>query len=237
MTDQQTIEERLVHVATDTVTLEGSLTVPEGAGAVVLFAHGSGSGRHSSRNRHVARILNEAKLATPLIDLLTSEEEAIDRQTAHLRFDVELLARRLMGATDWLTYQPYTWNLRVGYFGVSTGAAAALMAAAELPDQIRGRRLTRRTTRSGLAGAAPRSVIRLNQAALAQLRCEKQLVIVPGATHLFEEPGALDEVARLAREWFLRHEMHQPPWRNIMVKRGIRSAAVRSASPYAIAMV
>jgi putative phosphoribosyl transferase len=157
-------------------------------------------------------------LATLLIDLLTSEEEAIDRQTAHLRFDIDLLARRLMGATDWLTYQPYTWNLRIGYFGASTGAAAALMAAADLPDLVGA--VVSRGGRPDLAWPAlPRvvaptllivggndvQVIRLNQAALAQLRCEKQLVIVPGATHLFEEPGALDEVARLAREWFLRH--------------------------------
>jgi putative phosphoribosyl transferase len=214
----RTIEERLVRVAADTVTLEGILSVPEGAGAVVLFAHGSGSGRHSPRNRHVARVLNEAKLATLLIDLLTSQEEDIDRPTAHLRFDIDLLARRIMDATDWLTCQPNTRHLRIGYFGASTGAAAALLAAAELPDLVGA--VVSRGGRPDLAGAAlPRvraptllivggndvQVIELNQAALAQLLCEKQLVIIPGATHLFEEPGALDQVARLAREWFLHY--------------------------------
>jgi dienelactone hydrolase len=208
----------VVRVAADTVTLEGNLNVPEGAGAVILFAHGSGSGRHSPRNRHVARVLNEAKLATLLIDLLTSQEEEIDRHTARLRFDIDLLARRLMHATDWLTCQPDTRHLRIGYFGASTGAAAALLAAAELPDLVGA--VVSRGGRPDLAGPAlPRvraptllivggndvQVIELNRAALAQLRCEKQLVIIPGATHLFEEPGALEQVARLAREWFLRY--------------------------------
>ena len=214
----RTIEERVVRVAADTVTLDGNLNVPEGAGAVILFAHGSGSGRHSPRNRHVARVLNEAKLATLLIDLLTSQEEEIDRHTARLRFDIDLLARRLMHATDWLTCQPDTRHLRIGYFGASTGAAAALLAAAELPDLVGA--VVSRGGRPDLAGPAlPRvraptllivggndvQVIELNRAALAQLRCEKQLVIIPGATHLFEEPGALEQVARLAREWFLRY--------------------------------
>jgi dienelactone hydrolase len=208
----------VVRVAAGTVTLEGNLNVPEGAGAVILFAHGSGSGRHSPRNRHVARVLNEAKLATLLIDLLTSQEEEIDRHTARLRFDIDLLARRLMHATDWLTCQPDTRHLRIGYFGASTGAAAALLAAAELPDLVGA--VVSRGGRPDLAGPAlPRvraptllivggndvQVIELNRAALAQLRCEKQLVIIPGATHLFEEPGALEQVARLAREWFLRY--------------------------------
>src|SRR5919108_4095866 len=123
-------EERLVHVAAGPVTLEGNLSLPEGARGVVLFAHGSGSSRHSSRNRYVARLLNEAKLATLLIDLLTANEEAIDLHTAHLRFDIGLLAERLVGATDWLTQHPDTRDLRVGYFGASTGAGAALVAGA-----------------------------------------------------------------------------------------------------------
>jgi putative phosphoribosyl transferase len=213
-----TLTERLVQITADMVTLEGNLSLPEGASAVVLFAHGSGSGRHSPRNRHVARALNEAKLATLLIDLLTPEEEVLDRLTAHLRFDIDLLARRLVHATDWLTHQSDTRRLRIGYFGASTGAAAALLAAAELPDLVGA--IVSRGGRPDLAGPAlPRvraptllivggndvQVIQLNRTALAQMLCEKQLVIISGATHLFEEPGALDEVARLAREWFRRH--------------------------------
>jgi putative phosphoribosyl transferase len=212
----QMVEE--VQVPAGAVTLEGNLTLPQDCQAVVLFAHGSGSGRHSPRNRYVARLLNEAKLATLLIDLLTLHEEAIDAQTAQLRFDIDLLAKRLVDATDWLTQFPDTKQLRIGYFGASTGAAAALVAAAERPDQVRA--IVSRGGRPDLAGAAlPRvraptllivggndvQVIQLNQMALAQLRSEKQLVIIPGATHLFEEPGALDKVARLAREWFQRH--------------------------------
>jgi putative phosphoribosyl transferase len=157
-----------------------------------VFAHGSGSGRHSPRNRHVARVLNEAKLATLLIDLLTPEEEVIDQHTAHLRFDIDLLARRLVHATDWLTRQSYTRRLRIGYLGASTGAAAALLAAAELPDLVGAIVSRGRTAGSGGAGAAARS---RPHTAHRRRRC---------ATHLFEEPGALDEVARLAREWFRR---------------------------------
>jgi putative phosphoribosyl transferase len=211
-------EECLVRVAAGLATLEGNLSLPDGARGVVLFAHGSGSSRHSPRNSHVARLLNEAKLATLLIDLLTSDEEAIDQRTAHLRFDIGLLAERLVGVTDWLMQHPDTRDLRVGYFGASTGAAAALVAAAERPQVVGA--VVSRGGRPDLAGPALArvqaptllivggndfQVIELNRAALAQLRCEKQLVIVPGATHLFEEPGALDEVARLAREWFERH--------------------------------
>jgi putative phosphoribosyl transferase len=211
---------RTVRVPAGSVTLEGDLDVPPKARGVVLFAHGSGSSRHSPRNRHVARLLNEAKLATLLIDLLTPDEEAIDLRTAHLRFDIGLLAERLVGATDWLTHYPDTRDLRVGYFGASTGTGAALVAAAERPHVVGA--VVSRGGRPDLAGPAlPRvraptllivggndfRVVELNRAALAQLRCEKRLVIVPGATHLFEEPGALDEVARLAREWFERHLM------------------------------
>jgi putative phosphoribosyl transferase len=215
-------EERLVRVAAGAVTLEGNLSLPKGAGGIVLFAHGSGSSRHSPRNRYVARLLNQAKLATLLVDLLTSDEEAIDMRTAHLRFDIGLLAQRLVAVTDWLTEHPDTRQLRVGYFGASTGAAAALVAAAERPDvvgvvvsrggrpDLAGHALARvRAPTLLIVGGNDFPVIDLNRAALAQLRCEKQLVIVPGATHLFEEPGALDEVARLAREWFERHLMQQ----------------------------
>jgi putative phosphoribosyl transferase len=214
----QAVEQRLVQVPAGTVTLDGNLTLPEYAQAIVLFAHGSGSSRHSPRNRYVARVLNEAKLATLLIDLLTLHEEVIDTRTAHLRFDIDLLAERLVDATDWLTQFPDTKHLPIGYFGASTGAAAALAAAAVRPDVVGA--VVSRGGRPDLAGSAlprvraptllivggdDRQVIELNRAALAQLRCEKQLVIVPAATHLFEEPGALDEVARLARDWFQRY--------------------------------
>ena len=214
----QAVEQRLVQVPAGTVTLDGNLTLPEYAQAIVLFAHGSGSSRHSPRNRYVARVLNEAKLATLLIDLLTLHEEVIDTRTAHLRFDIDLLAERLVDATDWLTQFPDTKHLPIGYFGTSTGAAATLAAAAVRPDVVGA--VVSRGGRPDLAGSTlPRvraptllivggddgQVIELNRAALAQLCCEKQLVIVPAATHLFEEPGALDEVARLARDWFQRY--------------------------------
>jgi putative phosphoribosyl transferase len=214
----QTIEEQLVTVAAGSVTLDGNLTIPQNAGAIVLFAHGSGSSRHSARNRYVARVLNEAKLATLLIDLLTVHEEVIDARTAHLRFDIDLLTERLVDATDWLTQFPDTKDLPIGYFGASTGAAAALAAAVLRPDAVgaivsRGGRPDLAATALArvraptllIVGGEDGQVIELNRRALAQLRCEKQLTIVPGATHLFEEPGALDEVARLARNWFERH--------------------------------
>jgi putative phosphoribosyl transferase len=214
----QTIDERLVRVPAGSVTLEGNLTLPEQSRGIVLFAHGSGSSRHSPRNRYVARLLNEAKLATLLIDLLTLHEEVLDARTAQLRFDIDLLAERLVDATDWLTQFPDTKDLRIGYFGASTGAAAALAAAALRPDVVGA--IVSRGGRPDLAGAAlirvraptllivgedDVQVIELNRAALEQLRCEKRLVVVPGATHLFEEPGALDVVAQLARDWFERH--------------------------------
>ena len=214
----QTLEERLVQVPVGAVTLEGNLTLPQDSQSVVLFAHGSGSSRHSPRNRYVARMLNEAKLATLLIDLLTPHEEVIDERTAQLRFDIDLLAERLVDTTDWLTQFPDTRDLRIGYFGASTGAAAALEAAAVRPEAVHA--IVSRGGRPDLAGAAltrvqaptllivgehDDQVIQLNREAFAQLRCEKRLLIVPGATHLFEEPGALDEVARLARDWFQRH--------------------------------
>jgi putative phosphoribosyl transferase len=204
-----TFEERLVHVPAGPVTLDGNLTLSEESLAIVLFAHGSGSSRHSPRNRYVARLLNDAKLATLLIDLLTLHEEVIDARTAQLRFDIGLLAERLVDATDWLTQFPDTKYLPIGYFGASTGAAAALAAAAIRPDEVGA--VVSRGGRPDLAGAAlihvqaptllivgenDDQVIQLNREALAQMRCEKQLAIVPGATHLFEKPGALDEVSR-----------------------------------------
>jgi putative phosphoribosyl transferase len=214
----QTVEEQLVRLPAGAVTLEGNLTLPQDSHGIVLFAHGSGSSRHSPRNRYVARVLNEAKLATLLIDLLTPHEEVIDARTAQLRFDIDLLAERLVDATDWLTQFPDTKDLPIGYFGASTGAAAALAAAAVRPEVVgaivsRGGRpdLARtalaqvRAPTLLIVGENDGQVIQLNREALAQLRCEKQLMIVPGATHLFEEPGALDVVARLACDWFERH--------------------------------
>jgi putative phosphoribosyl transferase len=211
-------DERPIRVPVGPIALDGDLTLPPDTRGIVVFAHGSGSSRHSPRNRYVARLLSDAHLATVLFDLLTPAEEVVDRQTAELRFDVHLLADRLLDATRWLAQQPDTSNLPIGYFGASTGAAAALIAAADLGDRVKA--VVSRGGRPDLAGPAlPRvraatllivggadvPVIRLNRAALERLRCEKQIVIIPGATHLFEEPGALDEVARLAREWFERH--------------------------------
>lgn len=210
--------ERQVRVPAGPVALEGNLDIPAGARGIVLFAHGSGSSRFSPRNRAVAQTLRSAGLATLLIDLLTPDEEAIDMRTRHLRFDIDLLARRLADTTDWLAQAPETRRLRIGYFGSSTGAAAALVAAAQRPDLIGA--VVSRGGRPDLAGAALARVraptllivggndvpvIPLNEEALAQLGGEKQLFIVPGATHLFEEPGALEEVARLAARWFERY--------------------------------
>lgn len=211
--------ERLVRVAAGGVELEGNLAVPAGARGVVLFAHGSGSSRHSPRNRYVAGVLQEAGLATLLIDLLTAAEEAVDLQTRQLRFDIGMLAERLVGATDWLNDHPDTRELKVGYFGASTGGGAALVAAAARPSAVGA--VVSRGGRPDLAGAALPSmraptllivgsndtpVIGMNEDAMARMRdVEVKLEIVPGATHLFEEPGTLEEAARLARDWFLRH--------------------------------
>lgn len=211
-------QERLVQVTTDSVILEGNLAIPEGAEGVVLFAHGSGSSRFSPRNRFVAEALREGGLATLLIDLLTSEEEEIDRRTRHLRFDIELLAGRLIGATDWLLRHPDTEDLNVGYFGSSTGAAAALLAAPKRPEAVDA--IVSRGGRPDMAapvlpdvqaptllivGGRDIPVIGMNEQALALLQVEKKLEIVPGASHLFEEPGKLEQVAQLAREWFVRY--------------------------------
>jgi pimeloyl-ACP methyl ester carboxylesterase len=189
----------------------------------VLFAHGSGSSRHSTRNRYVAGELQAAGLATLLIDLLTPEEEAADQHTAHLRFDIPLLAERLVAATRWLGEDPSTRELFVGYFGASTGAGAALVAAATVPDRVGT--VVSRGGRPDLAGdALPRvrgptlfivggrdlAVLELNRIAMARMTTVTRLEIVPGATHLFEEPGTLETVAHLARDWFLRH-LTRPP--------------------------
>src|SRR5829696_3444099 len=215
---KQWSEERPVRIPVGAVELEGNLGVPEGAAGVVLFAHGSGSGRHSPRNRYVARVLREAGLATLLIDLLTREEEEVDLRTGYLRFDIGLLADRLADATGWLIENPDARDLRIGYFGASTGAGAALVAAAERPDEVGA--IVSRGGRPDLAGEAlplvkaptllivggnDVPVIGMNEEAMERLRMEKELEIVPGATHLFEEPGALEEVARLAADWFMRY--------------------------------
>jgi len=211
-------EPQPVRISAAGVTLEGNLGIPEGAVGIVLFAHGSGSGRRSPRNRYVAHILRQGGLATLLIDLLTPEEEVIDMQTAHLRFDIPLLADRLMGATDWLFIHSSTQHLRIGYFGASTGSGAALMAAAERSDIVKV--VVSRGGRPDLAGPALARVrapvllivggedfpvIELNREAMAKLGGDKKLEIIPGATHLFEEPGALEEVSQLARKWFQRY--------------------------------
>jgi len=192
--------------------------MPPHAGGVVLFAHGSGSSRHSRRNKYVASELSAGGLGTLLIDLLTIEEEQVDMQTAHLRFDIGLLARRLLDATAWLKHDEDTRELNIGLFGASTGGAAALVAAAEWPQAIRA--VVSRGGRPDLAGAAlphvhaptllivggyDEPVIALNERAYEQLQCKKGLEIVPGATHLFEEPGKLEAVARLALDWLSRY--------------------------------
>jgi putative phosphoribosyl transferase len=212
------VEEREVQVPVGAVELEGNLRIPDDAQGIVLFAHGSGSDRHSPRNRYVAEALHEANLATLLIDLLTPEEEEEDLRTRHLRFDIRLLADRLAGATDWLLETPDTQNLRVGYFGASTGAGAALVAAAERTEAVGA--VVSRGGRPDLAGEAlpcvtaptllivggeDEPVIGMNREALVRIRSEKELAVVPGATHLFEEPGKLEEVARLAANWFVQH--------------------------------
>jgi dienelactone hydrolase len=212
------LRHHLVSVPTGGVSLEGDLVVPSGAHGIVAFAHGSGSGRRSPRNRYVAQVLQSAGLATLLLDLLTLHEEAIDAQTMGLRFDIDLLADRLMGTIDWLSVNPQTRELPIGLFGASTGAAAALVAAARRPDLVRA--VVSRGGRPDLAGDAlfrvraptllivggnDPEVLRLNRAAYAQMTAERKLVVVPGATHLFEEPGTLEEVARLAADWFVAH--------------------------------
>ena len=200
------------------VTLTGDLEIPQDATGLVLFAHGSGSSRHSLRNQSVARALRAAGSGTLLFDLLTREEEAEDANTGHLRFNIGFLAGRLAAATQWVISLEEAQQLPVGYFGSSTGGAAALVAAAESDADVRA--VVSRGGRPDLAGEAlpfvkaptllivgecDEEVLRLNEAAYAQLQCEKRLDVVPRATHLFEEPGALAEVARLAARWFQKH--------------------------------
>jgi len=209
---------REVRIPTHAVVLEGDLQCPPEARSIILFAHGSGSGRHSPRNQSVARSLRAKGLGTLLFDLLTREEEALDQATGHLRFDIELLCERLMDATRWVLSTTDLGGPAIGYFGASTGAGAALMAAAELGESIGA--VVSRGGRPDLAAVAlPRvksptllivgglddAVIKLNEQALALLRSEKRFRIVPGASHLFEQPGTLAEVARLAGEWFERY--------------------------------
>lgn len=209
---------QVVDIPADAVTLEGELAIPPGAQGVVAFAHGSGSSRHSPRNTFVAGVLQEAGLGTLLFDLLTRAEDA----TYEARFDIDLLTRRLAAATHWLSQQPQTKMLGIGYFGASTGAAAALRAAAALgeigavvsrggrPDLARSALVQVHAPTLLIVGGEDHEVIDLNRQAYALLRGEKQLAIIPGATHLFEEPGALQEVARLAAQWFKRHLRAKP---------------------------
>jgi putative phosphoribosyl transferase len=217
--DRMTVSaERNVDVQAGGVTLSGDLVVPENAEGLVLFAHGSGSSRRSSRNRAVAAELQDAGLATLLIDLLTAEEERIDARSGHLRFDIGMLAERVVGTTDWLRSQPETRGLRIGYFGASTGGGAALAAAAEIPESVGA--VVSRGGRPDLAGEAlplvraptllivggdDLPVIGMNRQAMERMSATVVLEIVPGAGHLFEEPGKLEIVARLARDWFLEH--------------------------------
>lgn len=205
----------LVQIPTGAAHLEGDLVVPDVPCGIVLFAHGSGSSRHSPRNKAVAHVLQTADLATLLVDLLTPEEEAADRVSPEHRFDIDLLTRRLLDAIDWLCQQPETAGLPIGIFGASTGAAAAIRAAAKRPDRVRA--VVSRGGRPDLAadalptvaaatllivGEADPEVMEVNRAAHGRLRCDAELHTIAGATHLFEEPGALEQVAARARAWF-----------------------------------
>jgi dienelactone hydrolase len=205
-----------VAIPAGTVQVAGDLAVPEGASGVVVFAHGSGSSRYSLRNRAVAEELARAGLATLLLDLLTEREQAMDLRTHEVRFNIELLAQRTLAALDWVASEPATAGLRAGCFGASTGAAAALVAAAQRAESVHA--VVSRGGRPDLSGAslesvqaptllivggADAAVLGLNRDSLRRLRCESRLEVVPGATHLFEEPGALEQVAALARQWFL----------------------------------
>lgn len=220
MNTPQNIDHRYVSVKVDSLELEGNLSIPEDAQGIVIFVHGSGSSRNSPRNIYVAQVLQSGRLGTLLFDLLTSEEEEADLRTHHLRFDIDLLASRTIGTVDWITRQPYAAGKKIGLFGSSTGAAAALIASAARPDAVHA--VVSRGGRPDLADRAlPRvraptllivggddtPVIDLNEQALGSMRQhpEKRLIIVPGASHLFEEPGALEQVAQLARDFFQRY--------------------------------
>ena len=218
MPTQAARDEGLVQIPIGRVMLDGNLIVPDGARGVVVFAHGSGSSRFSSRNRYVAEVLRGGGVGTLLLDLLTPDEEEVDLQTRHLRFDIGLLAERLVGTVEWLAAQPDTSDLRAGYFGASTGGGAALVAAAQIPERIGA--VVSRGGRPDLAGDAlplvqaptllivggnDYPVIGMNREAYDQMQCERRMDIVPGASHLFEEPGTLEQVARLARDWFTKY--------------------------------
>lgn len=222
MAEQATSESIRVHVGA--VGLDGDLHIPERASGLVIFAHGSGSSRFSRRNRAVAQALEQAGFATLLLDLLTPDEERVDEMTREYRFDIDLLGRRVVGAADWAKSRPDLHRLPVAFFGASTGAAAALIAAAERPHVTRA--VISRGGRPDLAddalprvkaptllivGGRDEPVIQMNRDAMQRLRAPVELVIVPGATHLFEEPGALEEVARLATEWCGRHLRERLP--------------------------
>lgn len=213
-----------IYVSAGGARLAGELTIPPRAHGIVLFAHGSGSSRFSRRNQFVARVLEQHGLATLLIDLLTTEEEALDERTAHLRFDIPLLAARLVAIVSWLKHQDETAPLPIGLFGASTGGGAALRAAAACPDEVAA--VVSRGGRPDLAGGAlagvkaptllivggdDTPVIAMNRDAMARMRGEVSLHIVDGATHLFEEPGALEQVAALAADWFDRHMRSASP--------------------------
>jgi putative phosphoribosyl transferase len=210
--------ENTVRIPSGSVSVEGNLNVPPGSRAIVLFAHGSGSSRFSPRNRYVAKIFNDANIATLLFDLLTNEEDQEDLETGEFRFNIALLAKRLIDATIWLKNDPAVEDFDFGYFGASTGAAAALVAAAKLPDAVKA--VVSRGGRPDLAGeylpnvVAPTlllvgsldtEVIELNRQAMSQMTAKNKLEIIPGATHLFEEPGKLEIVAKLSAEWFTRY--------------------------------
>ena len=210
--------ESLVSIKIQDITLVGNLTIPPNSEAIILFAHGSGSSRQSPRNCYIASLLQKVGLSTLLIDLLSVAEERVDSYTMHLRFDIPLLARRLAGVTDWLLNNPETRHLSIGYFGASTGAAAALVAATKYPREVKA--IVSRGGRPDLAGRSLQNVksptllivggkdtdvIELNEQARKLIRAECKIVIVPGATHLFEEPGKLEAVAKLTSQWFLQY--------------------------------
>lgn len=214
---------KAVQIKAGTAVIEGDLTVPEQASGLVIFAHGSGSSRFSPRNRAVAQTLQEGGFGTLLLDLLTRDEEAVDVRTREYRFDIKRLAQRVVAAIDWAAGQPALSSLPIALFGASTGAAAALIAAAERPERVRA--VISRGGRPDLAhdalpsvvaptllivGGEDDVVIELNRAAMQRMRAHVELYIVPGATHLFEEPGALEEVARAALSWCRRYLAEMP---------------------------